>query len=56
VRQRENLLKAQRRELRVEIDKSRLNKDVEEITGSDYCQRLPAHAAKMRKRVYDRNT
>jgi GAF domain-containing protein len=56
VRQRENLLKAQIHELRVEIDKSRLNKEVEEITGSDYFQRLQAHAAKMRKRVYDRNT
>jgi GAF domain-containing protein len=56
VRQRENLLKAQIRELRVEIDESRLNKEVEEITGSDYFQRLQTHAAKMRKRVYDRNT
>jgi GAF domain-containing protein len=56
VRQRENILKAQIHELRVEIDESRLNKEVEEITGSDYFQRLQAHAAKMRKRVYDRNT
>jgi putative methionine-R-sulfoxide reductase with GAF domain len=56
VRQRENILKAQIHELRVEIDESRLNKEVEEITGSDYFQRLQTHAAKMRKRVYDRNT
>jgi GAF domain-containing protein len=56
VRQRENILKAQIHELRVEIDESRLNKEVEEITGSDYFQRLQSHAAKMRKRVYDRNT
>jgi transcriptional regulator with GAF, ATPase, and Fis domain len=55
VRQRESLLKAQIHELRVEIDESRLNKEVEEITGSDYFQRLQNHAAKMRKRVYDRN-
>jgi putative methionine-R-sulfoxide reductase with GAF domain len=55
VRQRESVLKAQIHELRVEIDESRLNKEVEEITGSDYFQRLQAHAAKMRKRVYDRN-
>ena len=56
VRQRENILKAQIRELRVEVDESRLNKEVEEITGSDYFQRLQTHAAKMRQRVYDRNT
>ncbi len=54
VRQRESILKAQIRELRVEIDESRLNKEVEEITGSDYFQNLQTHAAKMRKRVYDR--
>jgi GAF domain-containing protein len=56
VRQRESILKAQIQELRVEIDESRLNKEVEEITGTDYFQRLQTHAAKMRKRVYDRNT
>ena len=54
VRQRESVLKAKIRELRVEIDESRLNKEVEEITGSDYFQRLQTHAAKMRERVYDR--
>jgi GAF domain-containing protein len=55
VRQRETILKAQIQELRVEIDESRLNKEVEEITGSDYFQTLQNHAAKMRKRVYDRS-
>jgi hypothetical protein len=34
----------------------RLNEEVEEITGSNYFLRLQTHAAKMRKRVYDRNT
>jgi GAF domain-containing protein len=55
VRQRENALKAQIRELRVEVDESRLNKQVEEITTSDYFQQLQSHAAKMRKRVYTRD-
>ncbi len=55
VRQRENVLKAQIRELRVEIDEARLNKEVEEITTTDYFQQLQTHAAKMRKRVYTRD-
>jgi GAF domain-containing protein len=56
VRQREDILKAQIRELRVEIDESRLNKEVEEITTSDYFQNLQTHAARMRKRAYDRGS
>ncbi|MCD4686158.1 MAG: GAF domain-containing protein [Anaerolineae bacterium] len=55
VRQREDVLKAQIRELRVEINQSRLEEEVEEITGSDYFQDLQANAAKMRKRVYTRS-
>lgn len=55
VRQREEALKAQIRELRVEIDESRLEEQVEEITSSDYFQNLQANAAKMRKRVYTRS-
>jgi GAF domain-containing protein len=55
VRQRENVLKAQIRELRVEVDAAHINQQVEEITASDYFQHLQAHAAKMRDRVYTRD-
>lgn len=55
IRQRESVLKAQIRELRVEIDEARINKEVEEITTTDYFQRLQTHAAKMRNRVYTRD-
>ena len=54
VRQREDALKAQIRELRVEIDKSQIDEQVDEIIGSDYFQTLQAHAAKMRNRIYTR--
>lgn len=54
IRQRENALKAQIRELRVEIDQSRLSQQVEEITATDYFQYLQANAARMRDRAYTR--
>ena len=54
VRQRENVLKQQIRELRVEIDEARIHQQVEEITGTDYFQTLRESAAEMRKRVYTR--
>ncbi|MBN1681302.1 MAG: GAF domain-containing protein [Anaerolineae bacterium] len=56
IRQRENALKAQIRELRVEIDHKQLEDDVEKITTTDYFQSLQADAARMRKRVYTRRT
>ena len=55
VRQRENALKAQIRDLRVEVDAARINQQVEEITASDYFQHIQAHAAKMRERAYTRD-
>jgi len=55
VRQREDALKAQIRELRVEIDKTKIDEQVDEIIGSDYFQTLQAHAAKMRNRLYTRS-
>jgi GAF domain-containing protein len=55
VRQRENVLKAQIHELRVEVDAGRINQQVEEITASDYFQHIQAHAAKMRDRAYTRD-
>jgi adenylate cyclase len=55
VRQRENLLKAQIRELRVEIDQAKLTQQVEEITTTDYFKQLQSNAARMRERVYTRD-
>jgi GAF domain-containing protein len=55
VKQREEVLKAQIRELKVEIDAGRINEEVDQITGSDYFQSLQAHAAKMRNRVYTKD-
>lgn len=54
IKQREDALKAQIHELKVEIDHTRISEQVEEITGSDYFQTLQNHAAKMRNRVYTR--
>jgi transcriptional regulator with GAF, ATPase, and Fis domain len=55
VKQREEILKAQIRELKVEVDAGRINEEVEQITGSDYFQSLQAHAAKMRNRIYTKD-
>jgi transcriptional regulator with GAF, ATPase, and Fis domain len=55
VKQREDALKAQIRELKVEIDHTRIDEQVEEITTSDYFQSLQTHAAKMRNRVYTKD-
>jgi GAF domain-containing protein len=55
VKQREEALKAQIRELKVEIDAGRINEEVDQITGSDYFQTLQAHAAKIRSRVYTKD-
>ncbi len=55
VRERENALKAQIRDLRVEVDRAKLHQQVEEITTTDYFQTLQANAAKMRQRVYTKS-
>ncbi|MBN1200968.1 MAG: GAF domain-containing protein [Anaerolineae bacterium] len=55
VRQRESALKAQIRELRVEIDRAKVSEQVAEITTTDYFQQIRANAARMRERVYTRD-
>jgi len=50
VRQREESLKRQVQELRIEIDQTKKAKQVAEITETEYFQELREHAAKMRKR------
>lgn len=51
VRTREELLKQQVRELRIEIDEARQAKRVAEITGSDYFQELRRQAGDLRRVV-----
>ena len=48
VQARENQLKAQIQELRIEIDEIKRSKQVEEIVDTDYFQRLSAQAKKLR--------
>jgi GAF domain-containing protein len=50
VRQREDMLKAQIRELRIEVDQSQLDEEVEQITTSDYFQHLQSSAKDIRQR------
>ena len=50
VREREDELKNQIRELRIEIDQSKLSEQVEEVTETDYFRNLQASAARMRER------
>jgi DNA repair ATPase RecN len=51
VRAREARLRAEVRELRIEIDASRQSTKVAEITGSDYFKDLRARAAELRREV-----
>jgi DNA-binding response OmpR family regulator len=51
VRQREERLKQQVRELRIEIDQSRQAKKVSEITDSDYFKQLRGQAEQLRKTI-----
>lgn len=51
VRTREERLKAEVRELRIEIDEARQARRVSEITGSDYFQDLRARASDLRRSV-----
>lgn len=50
VREREDELKNQIRELRIEIDQSKVSEQVEEVTETDYFRNLQASAARMRER------
>ncbi|MBL7184337.1 MAG: HAMP domain-containing protein, partial [Anaerolineae bacterium] len=50
VRQREESLKRQVQELRIEIDQTKKAKQVAEITETEYFHELREHAAMMRKR------
>lgn len=50
VREREEALKKQIQELKIEIDQQKLSKQVEEVTGSDFFRNLQDNAAKMRER------
>ena len=51
VQAREERLKRQVEELRIEIDEVRKARQVAEITETEYFQDLRQHAAKMRKRA-----
>jgi transcriptional regulator with GAF, ATPase, and Fis domain len=55
VREREDDLKNQIRELRIEIDQSKLSEQVEEVTETDYFRSLQASAARMRERHNQRS-
>lgn len=50
VREREQQLKRQIEELKVEIDQAKLTKQIEEVTDSDFFRQLQANAANMRRR------
>ena len=50
VYQREQRLKQQVRELRLEVDKVRRNREVEEITSTDYFKHLKNRALELRRR------
>jgi CRP-like cAMP-binding protein len=50
VKEREEKLKSQVKELRIQIDESKRKKQVEEITETDYFQKLSSQARDLRKR------
>ncbi len=56
VRQREQELKNQIQELRIEIDKGKVSQQIEEVTNSDFFRHLQDNAAKMRERQANRTT
>lgn len=53
VREREQQLKRQIEELKIEIDQSKLTKQIEEVTDSDFFRQLQANAANMRRRFQE---
>jgi two-component system cell cycle response regulator len=55
VRAREARLKAEVRELRIEIDEAKQSSKVEEITGSDYFKELKVRAGELRQMVGDQD-
>jgi GAF domain-containing protein len=52
-REREERLQRQIRELRIEIDEAKRDREVAEITGSDYFQQLRSQADELRKIMED---
>lgn len=55
VREREEALKNQIQELRIEIDKSKVSEQIEEVTSSDFFRHLQSNAAKMREQHASRS-
>ncbi|MEK7276067.1 MAG: GAF domain-containing protein [Chloroflexota bacterium] len=56
VRERENALKQQIRQLQIEIDETKKARQVEEIVDTEYFQKLKERAMKMRKEAKDRDS